>query len=38
MPPKKAVSHDCIDQIFREGRTHTAWLAEPVPSQLLRQA
>ena len=36
--PKTAVSHHCIDQIFREARTHNVWLPRPVPSELLRQA
>jgi 3-hydroxypropanoate dehydrogenase len=35
--PRTAVSNDCIDQIFREARTHIAWLPHPVPSELLRQ-
>ena len=38
MPPRKAVSHDCIDQIFREARSHNAWLPQPVSPELLRQA
>ena len=37
-PPRTAVSNDCIDQIFREARTHNVWLSRPVPSELLRQA
>jgi 3-hydroxypropanoate dehydrogenase len=35
---KTAVSHHCIDQIFREARTHNVWLPQPVPSELLRRA
>ncbi|MFZ0420405.1 MAG: malonic semialdehyde reductase [Candidatus Sulfotelmatobacter sp.] len=34
---KTAVSHHCIDQIFREARTHNVWFPHPVPSELLRQ-
>jgi 3-hydroxypropanoate dehydrogenase len=36
MPPKSAVSKDCINQIFREARTHNQWLPEPVSPELLR--
>jgi len=38
MPSSGAVSKDCIDQIFREGRTHNVWLPQPVSLELLRQA
>jgi hypothetical protein len=38
MPPRTAVSNDCIDQIFREARTHNVWLPQPVSTELLRQA
>jgi 3-hydroxypropanoate dehydrogenase len=38
MSPNATVSNDCIDQIFREARTHNSWLAEPVSPELLRQA
>jgi 3-hydroxypropanoate dehydrogenase len=34
---RTAVSNDCIDQIFREARTHNVWLPQPVPAELLRQ-
>jgi 3-hydroxypropanoate dehydrogenase len=38
-PPRRAaVSSHCIDQIFREARTHNAWLPQPVASELLHQA
>jgi 3-hydroxypropanoate dehydrogenase len=37
-PPRTAVSNDCINQIFREARTHNVWLPQPVSSELLRQA
>jgi 3-hydroxypropanoate dehydrogenase len=35
---RAAVSGACIDQIFREARTHNAWLPQPVPLELLHQA
>ena len=38
MPARTAVSNDCINQIFREARTHNVWLPQPVSSELLRQA
>src|SRR3984885_12504108 len=34
---RTAVSKDCIDQVFREARTHNEWLAQPVSSDLLRR-
>ncbi len=37
MPARTAVSNDCINQIFREARTHNVWLPQPVSSELLRQ-
>ncbi|MGB6801363.1 MAG: nitroreductase family protein, partial [Candidatus Sulfotelmatobacter sp.] len=37
MPARTAVSNDCINQIFREARTHNVWLPQPVSSDLLRQ-
>jgi 3-hydroxypropanoate dehydrogenase len=33
---KTPVSQDAVDQLFREARTHSAWLPEPVPVELLR--
>jgi 3-hydroxypropanoate dehydrogenase len=33
----KPASTDCLDVIFRDGRTHTAWLPRPVDDDLLRQ-
>jgi 3-hydroxypropanoate dehydrogenase len=36
--PRAAVSDACLDQIFREARTHNVWLPQPVPFELLRQA
>ena len=35
---RTAVSNDCIDQMFRDARTHNVWLSQPVPFELLRQA
>ncbi len=32
------VSEEALDQLFREARTHTAWLPQPVPAELLREA
>jgi 3-hydroxypropanoate dehydrogenase len=34
---RTAVSKDCIDQVFREARTHNEWLAHSVSSELLRR-
>jgi 3-hydroxypropanoate dehydrogenase len=36
-PRRSAVSSDCIDQIFRDARTHNVWLSRPVPSEVLRR-
>ena len=38
MSQRTAVSHDCINKMFREARTHNVWLSEPVSPELLRQA
>jgi 3-hydroxypropanoate dehydrogenase len=35
--PPTPVSNDCLNQIFREARTHNVWLPQPVSSELLRQ-
>jgi 3-hydroxypropanoate dehydrogenase len=35
---RTAVSKHCIDQIFREARTHNVWLPQLVSPDLLRQA
>ena len=35
---KTAISEDALDQLFREARTHSAWLPNPVPVELLRKA
>jgi 3-hydroxypropanoate dehydrogenase len=35
--PKTAVSKHCIDQVFREARTHNVWLSHPVSPELLRE-
>src|SRR6516164_4763423 len=34
---KAPIPGHAIDQLFREARTHSAWLPEPVPVELLRQ-
>lgn len=31
------VSEEALDQLFREARTHTAWLPRPVPVEILRK-
>jgi 3-hydroxypropanoate dehydrogenase len=31
------ISEEALDQLFREGRTFSAWLREPVPMELLRK-
>jgi 3-hydroxypropanoate dehydrogenase len=33
----KPVSQTALDQLYREARTHSAWLAKPVPATLLRE-
>ena len=33
---KTPVSDDALNQIFRQARTHRAWLPQPVPLELLR--
>jgi 3-hydroxypropanoate dehydrogenase len=35
---KTSISREALDQLFSEARTHTAWLPEPVPLELLRKA
>jgi 3-hydroxypropanoate dehydrogenase len=35
---RTAISQEAVDQLFREARTHSAWLREPVPVELLRKA
>ncbi len=32
-----AISNEAMDRIFREARTHGAWLPKPVPAELLRE-
>src|SRR5271154_3043586 len=32
------ISDQALDQIFREARTHNAWLQKQVPAEALRQA
>jgi len=35
---KSPISQEGLDQLFREARSHSAWLPEPVPVELLRKA
>jgi 3-hydroxypropanoate dehydrogenase len=35
---KTPISQEALDQLFREARTHSAWLPEPVTVELLRKA
>ena len=35
---KTAIAQEGLDQLFQEARTHSAWLPEPVPAELLRKA
>src|SRR5258708_38270476 len=35
---KAPISQEALDQLFREARTHSTWLPEPVPVELLRKA
>jgi 3-hydroxypropanoate dehydrogenase len=35
---KTPVSQQALNQLFREARTHSTWLPEPVPVELLRKA
>jgi 3-hydroxypropanoate dehydrogenase len=35
---KAPISREALDQLFREARTHSAWLPETVPVELLRKA
>ena len=35
---KTPISEEALDQLFREARTHSAWLPDPVPVELLRKA
>jgi 3-hydroxypropanoate dehydrogenase len=35
---KTPISQEALDQLFREARTHSTWLPEPVPLELLRKA
>lgn len=34
---KTPISGEALNQLFREARTHSAWLPEPVPVELLRK-
>jgi 3-hydroxypropanoate dehydrogenase len=35
---KPPISQKALDQLFLEARTHSTWLPEPVPVELLREA
>src|SRR5260370_18072499 len=35
---KTSISQEALDQLFRAARTHSAWLPDPVPVELLRKA
>jgi 3-hydroxypropanoate dehydrogenase len=35
---KAPISQEALDQLFCEARTHSTWLPEPVPIELLRKA
>src|SRR6201985_1452858 len=35
---KAPISQEALNQLFREARTHSTWLHEPVPVKLLRKA
>jgi 3-hydroxypropanoate dehydrogenase len=35
---KTPISQEALDQLFREARTHSTWLPEPVPVELLHKA
>src|ERR1700686_2821550 len=35
---KTPISQEGLDQLFLEARTHSTWLPEPVPVELLRKA
>jgi 3-hydroxypropanoate dehydrogenase len=34
---KSPISEEALDQLFRDARTHSAWLPEPVPVELVRK-
>ena len=36
-PPRGALTETALDQLFRDARTHSAWLPVPVPASLLRE-
>lgn len=35
---KTPISQEALDQLFYDARSHSAWLPEPVPVELLRKA
>ena len=34
---KTPISQEALDQLFCDARTHSKWLSEPVPVELLRK-
>jgi len=34
---KAPISQEALDQLFSQARTHSVWLPEPVPVELLRK-
>ncbi len=36
-PVRTSLSESALDQVFRQARTHSGWLPNPVPTELLRQ-
>jgi 3-hydroxypropanoate dehydrogenase len=34
---EKTLGDDALNEIFREARTHSAWLDKPVSDEILRQ-
>ena len=35
---KAPISQEALDQLFRKARTHSTWIPEPAPVELLRKA
>jgi 3-hydroxypropanoate dehydrogenase len=35
---KTPISQEALDQLFRDARSHSSWLSEPMPVELLRKA
>ena len=34
---RSALPDQCLDQLFRQARTHNTWLDKPVTDEMLRQ-